>query len=864
MALRVTQGATNRAYLKNLNTSQLNMNRSMEKLQTGRKFSRVSDDVRSATKVIDIRSKLYRNNQVQDNVSMSIDELAVGESVLSEISSICSNVLAEMKRAENDPSRFGAESTFIDEIEQAKQEILRLSNKQYNDKFLLGGLGVETEPFTVDEDGRLMFNGVRLCDVSDINDGNKSYNKCTVCRDTITSFDEKDEVDNVNKGYTYDFVDTEDEKKRLQQIFDSHNGNLLKEKMYELKREGLKDDPTLEIEAVAITKEEFEKANLRDAIENDSNFYSNSLKTEYVQNNYDVLLEKYSSIEYYVPKDEIVNSIAVLSDINGDITDEELKDGYINNNYNKLLDEYSHIGNYYTDEEINVTKREDIIDTIKELYQKDGKFDEESLKTNYIKANYKDLLNQYPEIKDKYDEEEINGLKETEIVNELKAAFEKDNMFDMNALKKDYVDNNYDLLLNQYSDLRNYYSDEEINETQKDYIVDKLKTFCEGSSEFNVGVLRIEYVKENYDKLIEKYADVKNYFFDDALYTEPTKSKIVEKIIPLCDSNGDFEADRSKKIDDAVRVEYEEFIEDRDGYSKYPNIKASENAETFINKKNENLNNLVEGKLKNWNSNPDSDENVELKKRAINQLESDNSYDNSLTGDNKKYWKAEDGYAYYLSTNQYSNEFKFKSDHSEVDHLINTNNQSQEKYYVVNGKPIVLSHDNYIDVGLDMAKNTTAVSKFNVSVDGVKALGYGSTYDFEFDKDVSNNLYDMLTDMQEILKGLKEYADSNKNGDGSAAKPDISEFSSLLKKFQVQSENVISSVAEVGVRSKYLETTLSRLENENSALESTKNYLEATEDATEITLFKGYQNAWNLSLQFGGSIIPKSLMDYIR
>ena len=45
MALRVTQGATNRSYLKNLNNSHSKMNESMEKLETGRKFSKISDDV---------------------------------------------------------------------------------------------------------------------------------------------------------------------------------------------------------------------------------------------------------------------------------------------------------------------------------------------------------------------------------------------------------------------------------------------------------------------------------------------------------------------------------------------------------------------------------------------------------------------------------------------------------------------------------------------------------------------------------------------------------------------------------------------------------------------------------------------------
>ena len=57
--------------------------------------------------------------------------------------------------------------------------------------------------------------------------------------------------------------------------------------------------------------------------------------------------------------------------------------------------------------------------------------------------------------------------------------------------------------------------------------------------------------------------------------------------------------------------------------------------------------------------------------------------------------------------------------------------------------------------------------------------------------------------------------------------------------------------------------TLARLENENTTLLEAKNNVEATDDTTEITNFKGYQNSWNLILQIGGNIFPKSLMDYV-
>ena len=92
---------------------------------------------------------------------------------------------------------------------------------------------------------------------------------------------------------------------------------------------------------------------------------------------------------------------------------------------------------------------------------------------------------------------------------------------------------------------------------------------------------------------------------------------------------------------------------------------------------------------------------------------------------------------------------------------------------------------------------------------------------------------------------------------------DIDRLSELTGNFKNQFDDMVSGLGEIGVRTKFLDTTLARLENENTTLLEAKNNVEATDDTTEITNFKGYQNSWNLILQFGGNIFPKSLMDYV-
>ena len=192
-----------------------------------------------------------------------------------------------------------------------------------------------------------------------------------------------------------------------------------------------------------------------------------------------------------------------------------------------------------------------------------------------------------------------------------------------------------------------------------------------------------------------------------------------------------------------------------------------------------------------------------------------------------------------------------------------------ENYYDSNGNTLKYTGDSYIDVGLDMnvAANGKVAQKtaFRVTVDGGNVLGYGKT-EVSYDEIrgiqaqagavgsgsgnteiVSNNIYDMMTDMQDAIRNS-----------------DVDKLSAIMVNFKKKTEDIISAESEIGVRTKFLETNLDRLEAENTSLKKMQKDIEGVDDATEITNFLGYQNAWNLVLQFGKNIVPKSLMDYVN
>lgn len=506
MAMRVTQGVTNRSYLYNLNTAQYNMNKSSEKMQTGRKFSRVSEDVHGAAKLMKLRTQLNRNDSVQEGITLSINELEMTEGILTDMKDITTEVQSEMLKAMNEPTLLASRDTFVAFLQQSKQEILRLANKQYNDKYLFGGQNAEEEPYSVGENGALEYHGVK--------------------------------IQNIQSSLA---------------------------------------DPKSEL--------------------------------------------------YYLDK---------LA----------LREGLTSKNYSD---------------------------------------------TNWVIAKNDKIT--------EYIEKDIAG--------------------------------------------------------------------------------KHEQIEKYYEKDIEYATEQMNYYQDLFLNTPDP-------------------ADSAKYGDE---------------FHKW--------AKTYSD--------LRKNRQEDWDD-----------------------YDSRTYESNKVY-------VYKPGVRDKFGSIVYESTGIDKDVYNSTiKNETDEFYYMFNGNPIEYTHNNFIDIGLDMsAKDKSNPSKYsdnsryNVTIDALGLLGYGTNEK----TGVSNNIYDMITEMENIISADPDNPD---------APVDFDRFSDVFNQFKDQCENLIKGRAEIGVRSKYLDSTLSRLENENSLYEEAKNKVEAVDDALEITRFKGYQSAWNTVLQFGGSIFPKSLMDYVR
>lgn len=183
--------------------------------------------------------------------------------------------------------------------------------------------------------------------------------------------------------------------------------------------------------------------------------------------------------------------------------------------------------------------------------------------------------------------------------------------------------------------------------------------------------------------------------------------------------------------------------------------------------------------------------------------------------------------------------------------------KSDGVYFDDNGDEVPLSKTTYVDIGLGLrmrGDNFAEETAFQMTFSGIEWTGYGiDTIEYtdkdgnEVSEDVSNNVYQIMSDMQDALEDN-----------------DMGRLGALNDHLKAQYENILKGIAELGVKSKRLETTKSELDDKNVRITEMQKNFEGIEDTDEIVKMEEYSYSWQLTLKFGGNLLPQSLMDYIR
>lgn len=163
----------------------------------------------------------------------------------------------------------------------------------------------------------------------------------------------------------------------------------------------------------------------------------------------------------------------------------------------------------------------------------------------------------------------------------------------------------------------------------------------------------------------------------------------------------------------------------------------------------------------------------------------------------------------------------------------------------------------FIDIGLgfklDENGDVVESTAFNSALSGIDFLGYGVDNDGD-----PKNMASIMLRMAEIFEN---YDDEN---DKWSSEGDYEDASRLLDKMNASRDNVIQKWSTLSAETTFLNTNATQLETTFASLNTERSTIEDIDMVDTITELSWAQVCYSAALQVGTSVIPQSLMDYLK
>lgn len=164
--MRITNSMISRSMLMDLNNNLLRLSDIERQVTTGKRIAKLSDDPIGSITSIQLRSKLNRISQYQENVQSAQEYLQQVETNTNEMNSI---IVSAYESAINLASDYNESdrAAVAEKIGQYRDHILELGNASFLDTYMFGGYNTTTRPFSLDASGKILYNGVDMSNAAD-------------------------------------------------------------------------------------------------------------------------------------------------------------------------------------------------------------------------------------------------------------------------------------------------------------------------------------------------------------------------------------------------------------------------------------------------------------------------------------------------------------------------------------------------------------------------------------------------------------------------------------------------------------------------------------------------------------------------
>lgn len=174
--MRVADKTTQRNYLKYLNNARNDYAETNMKLASGNRFIKLSDDVSAGTRMLNSRVELFKSEKQLSNVQAINSEFKAVEDSMMSMNDVLNEIIGtKLIKASTATTGDVGRVTIASEIKSMKEELIQFANMKFATKYPFGGSTAKVAPFSFNDDGKLLYNGIDVDSIQQRADGTRFY-----------------------------------------------------------------------------------------------------------------------------------------------------------------------------------------------------------------------------------------------------------------------------------------------------------------------------------------------------------------------------------------------------------------------------------------------------------------------------------------------------------------------------------------------------------------------------------------------------------------------------------------------------------------------------------------------------------------
>jgi flagellar hook-associated protein 3 FlgL len=157
--MRITPSILARQAVAHINQNADAINKSLERLGTGRRIRRASDDPTGTVLALRLQSDIAMTDGDRQRVDQALPYLQAADAALNQAIAILQRARELVLQASNDSLTTDQRKAIAEEMTTLRDEFLQVANTRVGDRYLFSGTAILTKPFVVNLAGDVVYQG---------------------------------------------------------------------------------------------------------------------------------------------------------------------------------------------------------------------------------------------------------------------------------------------------------------------------------------------------------------------------------------------------------------------------------------------------------------------------------------------------------------------------------------------------------------------------------------------------------------------------------------------------------------------------------------------------------------------------------